>query len=200
MDINSTGLISSLAFFSPIIITSSVLIFSLFIGSLGKGLFFIFWILIVTGFRIFILWLLKSSPVSVFANSICNTGSFLPFDNATYSLFILCFTFFYLTIPMYINQNINYGVVLFFVCYIIFDILIKMKNSCISSSKILFGEIVSGLGLGALVSSLLYGSPIRNYLFVNDVSSNKEVCNMPSKQQFKCAVYKNGELIGSANS
>ena len=101
---------------------------------------------------------------------------------------------------MYINQNVNYGVLLFFISYIIFDILIKMKNKCISSGKILFGEIVSGLGLGALISSLLFGSPLRSSLFVNDVSSNKEVCNMPSKQQFKCAVYKNGELIGAANS
>ena len=200
MDINSSGLITSLAFFSPIIITTSILIFSLFIGSLGKGLFFIFWILIVTGFRIFILWLLKSNSLTSFDNSICNLGSFLPYDNATYSLFILCFTFFYITVPMYINQNVNYGVLLFFISYIIFDILIKMKNKCISSGKILFGEIVSGLGLGALISSLLFGSPLRSSLFVNDVSSNKEVCNMPSKQQFKCAVYKNGELIGAANS
>ena len=31
--------------------------------------------------------------------------------------------------------------------------------------------------------------------FINELNSNKEVCTMPSQQQFKCSVYKNGELV-----
>ena len=33
-------------------------------------------------------------------------------------------------------------------------------------------------------------------LFINELTSNKEVCTRPSKQQFKCKVYKDGTLIG----
>jgi len=41
---------------------------------------------------------------------------------------------------------------------------------------------------------------LSNLLFFNDYSSNKEICTMPKKQTFKCAVYKNGELIGSSTT
>ena len=70
-----------------------------------------------------------------------------------------------------------------------------MTNGCFTSSINIFGDIVGGGGLGALVSALVFSSPISNYLFINELSSNKETCSMPSKQTFKCSVYKNGELI-----
>jgi hypothetical protein len=44
----------------------------------------------------------------------------------------------------------------------------------------------------------MYGSNLKGYLFINEINNNKEVCSMPSKQQFKCSVYKNGELVGSS--
>jgi hypothetical protein len=44
----------------------------------------------------------------------------------------------------------------------------------------------------------MYGSKFNNYLYINEINTNKEVCSMPTKQQFKCSVYKNGELVGSS--
>lgn len=193
----ASNLIVTLAFYSPIIITTSILILSLFSGAIGKGLFFIFWILVITAFRIFIMWLLPKNQ-SIPLNPVCNTGNFLPYDNVTYSIFILCFSFFYFATPMFILNNVNYLVVLFFIVYILFDIFVKMSNRCVLSFRTMFGDIIGGSGLGALVASLIYSSPIRSYLFINEISSNKQVCSMSSKQQFKCAVYKNGELIGSS--
>ena len=73
--------------------------------------------------------------------------------------------------------------------------LVKITNGCISSSVNIMGDVVAGGGLGAAISALIYSSPISNYLFTNEVSSNNEVCSMPSKQTFKCSVYKNGELL-----
>jgi hypothetical protein len=37
----------------------------------------------------------------------------------------------------------------------------------------------------------------RKHLYFNEVSSDKEVCSVAKNQTFKCAVYKNGELIGN---
>ena len=51
--------------------------------------------------------------------------------------------------------------------------------------RLLFGDILSGAGLSALIASLIYTSPIRSYLFINEIASNKEVCTMASKQKFK---------------
>jgi hypothetical protein len=43
----------------------------------------------------------------------------------------------------------------------------------------------------------MYAGGSGKFMFFNEVQSNKDVCNMPSKQTFKCQVYKNGELIGN---
>jgi hypothetical protein len=40
----SKNVASALSFYSPVIISTSILIFSIFSGALGKGLFFIFWV------------------------------------------------------------------------------------------------------------------------------------------------------------
>jgi hypothetical protein len=48
----------------------------------------------------------------------------------------------------------------------------------------------------ALIVTLMYAGGSGKYLFFNEVSSNKEVCYQPSKQTFKCQMYKDGELVG----
>lgn len=197
----SISLVNTLSFFSPIIISCSVLIFSIFSMAIGKGIFYIFWLLISTVIRIGILWLIPgSNPTPKYANEICSSGNFLPYDSSTYSTFVLCFTFFYFTLPMYISNNINYTIIIFFIIYIVFDILIKMSNGCINSTVTLFGDIIGGGGLGALVAAIIYSSPLSDYLFINELSSNSETCSMPSKQTFRCSVFKNGELVSSTTT
>jgi len=194
----SVSLVNILSFYSPIIISFSILIFSIFSMALGKGLFFLFWLLVGTFLRIGILWLIPgSNPYTQFDNSVCSIGEILPYDNSSYSIFVLLFTFFYISTPMFISNNINYVIITFFIIYIIFDILVKMTNGCIKSGVNIFGDIVGGGGFGAAVAALIYSSPISSYLFINETSSDKEVCSMPSKQTFKCSVYKNGELVNS---
>jgi hypothetical protein len=180
--------------------------------SIAKGLFYIFWLLIVTVSRIGISLLLlqllgnqrNSNPNIQTRTPICNYGDFLPYDNTLYSTFVLCFTFFYLTMPMYISNNVNYPIIIFFIIYILFDIGVKIKNSCLNLSSPntnalgnIFVNIAGGGGLGAIIASIIYFSPINYLLFTNELSSNKEVCSMPSKQKFKCSVYKNGELVNT---
>jgi hypothetical protein len=166
--------------------------------SVGKGLFYLFWLLIVTFLRIAILWIIPgSNPYIKYNNEVCSISEFIPYDNSCYSIFVLLFTFFYLTMPMYISNNINYILITFFCIYIVFDILVKFANGCISSTINIFGNFIGGAGLGAGIAALIYSSPIRDYLFINETSNNKQVCSMPSKQTFKCSVYKNGELVNS---
>jgi hypothetical protein len=49
-----------------------------------------------------------------------------------------------------------------------------------------------------LVSGLLLMTSLKNKLFINQTSGNNQVCSMPSKQKFKCSVYKNGEIVSSS--
>jgi uncharacterized membrane protein YukC len=71
---------------------------------------------------------------------------------------------------------------------------IKMYKRCIPSTVDLLLNVIFGIGIAAIIVLLIVPS---QYLFFNQISSNKEICTMPSKQTFKCNVYKNGELIGS---
>ena len=52
-----------------------------------------------------------------------------------------------------------------------------------------------GAGSAALIVTLMYAGDSGNYLFFNEVSSNKEMCYQPSKQTFKCNLFKDGTLI-----
>jgi hypothetical protein len=201
----SIGIFSFLSFYAPLIITISILITSIFGGVLGKGLYFLFWILVISFTRIFIIYIFNNKSISYIVPEQCNVGNFLPLSTPTYSTFILTFTLAYLILPTYILQKqtktdtINYILMLFLLSYIVLDILVKLTLGCINSNSTstLIGEILGGLGLGSLISSLTYNSPIRSNLFINELTNNKQICSMPSKQKFKCSVYKNGELVST---
>jgi hypothetical protein len=111
----------------------------------------------------------------------------------------------YLVTPMMMiskqnNVNVmNYGILAFFLAYIALDLFIKNLLSCIQLfSSLVIGDVLSGLFLGGVISGIImYGSTLKSYLYINEINSNKEVCSMPSKQQFKCRVFKDGTLIGN---
>lgn len=194
---------SLLSFYAPLIVSISILILSIFSGSIEKGLFFIFWIFIITSIRPFVVNRLFAVN-DIFNNSQCYLGQIYETKTSTYSTFVLWFTLFYFICPMIIigtqsNTNIiNYGVLWFFIFYIVFDVYIKNAFKCINSIKTLLIDSLLGSSLGALIAFTCYNSPIKSYLFINELNSNKEVCSMPNKQQFKCSVYKNGEIVSSS--
>jgi hypothetical protein len=208
------NLFYSLSFYAPLIVTVSILVFSIFSSSLEKAGVYLLWIFIVTFLRIIVLKLVQMSQKEQNVYQvplICLTGLteiFIPQD-ITYSTYILCFTMFYLIMPMIMvssqsrTDSINYFVMAFFIAYIIFDLFVKKTLSCIPGlfTRSIIGDIIAGCGLGALIAGpLMYGTSLRSKLFINELNSNKEVCSMPSKQQFRCSVYKNGEIVGSSVS
>ena len=56
-------------------------------------------------------------------------------------------------------------------------------------------NVLLGAASSALIVTLMYAGGSGKYLFFNEVSSDKEMCYQPSEQTFKCAVYKDGELV-----
>jgi len=205
---NTMNIFNSLSFYSPIIICVSIVLFSMFTVTMEKAFVFFVWIFIITFIRIIVFKGLKSNSDSVIAiPEICATGLselFIPMD-VTYSTYILTFTMMYFITPMVMvsAQNkvnaLHYGVLAFFIAYIVLDLFIKKSLSCINKilSTLVIGDILSGLFLGGLISGIImYGTSLKSYLYINEINTNKEVCSMPSKQQFKCSVYKDGALVG----
>lgn len=206
---NTMNIISSLSFYAPIIICVSIITFSMFTATMEKAMVFFVWIFIITFIRIIILKGLSSDKTpTIQLPQKCLTGLteiFIPQD-VTYSTYILTFTMMYFIMPMIMvsKQNninvINYGVLSFFIAYIALDLFIKNSLECIPGflSSIVIGNVLSGLFLGGVIAGVvMYGSNLKSYLYINEVNTNKEVCTMPSKQQFKCRVYKDGTLIGN---
>ena len=121
-------------------------------------------------------------------------------SNGSYSAFIFSFTIMYIFLPMFINQNVNAWMFFGLTIYFIMDTFIKQQNKCVEPSNV-FVNVLIGFALSAILVCIMINSPgLSNLLFFNDYSSNKEICTMPKKQTFKCAVYKNGELIGSSTT
>ena len=59
----------------------------------------------------------------------------------------------------------------------------------------LFLNILLGLASASLIVTLMYAGGSGKYLFFNEMSSDKEMCYQPSKQTFKCSVFKDGQLV-----
>ena len=121
-------------------------------------------------------------------------------SNGSYSAFIFSFTIMYIFLPMFINQNVNAWMFFGLTMYFIIDTIVKQQFGCVEPSNV-FINVLVGFALSAILVCILINSPgLSNLLFFNDYSSNKEICTMPKNQTFKCAVYKNGELIGSSTT
>jgi len=180
----------------PFIIAFGLLLLSTFSQSV-TGFVFVFFFLIITIFR----WLVMKIPnVNIKDNSYCNLGG-LEF-NSTYSLYALSFILFYLLVPMVQNSDVNWWACGTILLFLTIDILYRNSKKCYSA--VTWSSIVmnttGGMLLGILIPFILYGLDRPEWLYFNEMSSNKDVCYMPKKTQFKCNVYKNGELVTSTRA
>lgn len=163
-----------------------------------KGIIFIAGALLATVINIFLMNIIKS-PIDPNASMTCNLVE-LPFlmkynSPAPTSLFI-AFTFAYLFLPMNFNQQMNYPVIAVLMCLFFADAITKVFNKCATLSGTIFGGLI-GFILGALWYTLFHSLGYDDLLYFDEMESNNVVCKKPSKQTFKCSVYKNGELVSS---
>jgi hypothetical protein len=191
-----------LVFYSPIIV--ALIVFSMsFIFQNFKGIIYLLWVIIFSWFRSVIpMPDAEVSPNSPMARDICNIikySSNSNFGNATFSAFFITFTMVYMCGPMVMNKEMNYWVLSAFLFYLFLDIGIRSYFGCVKYAYV-FLDIVLGFAAGLLALTAMYGAKMYNYVFFNETSSSKEMCSMPSKQTFKCAVYKNGQLVGSTTA
>ena len=200
------SLISALSFYSPLVVMIGILMFSIFSSAVNKGIFYIACVFFVTALRMLFLYAMKIPQSFPNSPAMCNEGVFLPYTGLSYSTFMMTFTALYFVAPMFIisSQNnvntVNYLVILFFAAYIVFDLFIKISSMCITLNLSVFADFLSGVLLGLVAAYILFAADKISIMFINELNSNKEVCTVPSKQQFRCSLYKNGEIVGSSVS
>jgi hypothetical protein len=192
------NIIVLLVMYSTLIVSMGVLSMS-FIFQNFKGFICLAFIIASVLLREFIIMISGHQPLKT-GIAVCDSVEFSKYGNAGISIFVLSFVLAYISLPMFLNGDVNYWIFGGLLVYLFVDILVRSIKGCLTTAnaiQVVMINLLSGLGLGIIIPSLLYAGGSSKYLFFNEVSSSKEVCSMPKKQQFKCAVYKNGELIGS---
>lgn len=96
---------------------------------------------------------------------------------------------------MYKNKVLlqNYPTLIFFPLVIIVDMFWNLSNGCYNMIQLPISLLIGG-GIGYLWSYILYKSKNTSLQYFNKITG-KDVCSRPTKNTFKCSVYKNGKLI-----
>jgi hypothetical protein len=182
-----------LSFFSPIILATSITGMS-FIFQNFKGLIYLGFLIGCCVVRGYVYIMSGANPI-VNDRTICTSIQYSKYGNPTFSSFVFAFTIMYLSMPMFSNGSVNYLVFILLITYFFVDIFIKIYKNCIIKTGDLFLNVLLGGASAALIITLMYAGGSGKYLFFNEVSSDKEMCYQPSKQNFKCLMYKDGTLI-----
>jgi hypothetical protein len=181
------------SFFSPIIIATSITSMS-FIFQNFKGLIYLGFLIGCCVLRSYVYMMAGAEPI-VNDRTICTSIQYSKYGNPTFSAFVFAFTIMYLCFPMFSNSDVNYWVFISLLTYFFVDMFIKIYKKCVIQVGELFLNVLLGATSSALIVTLMYAGGSGKYLFFNEVSSNKEMCYQPSKQTFKCSVFKDGTLV-----
>jgi hypothetical protein len=189
-----------LQFFS--FISPTLLVFFLFMSSLFnqnlKGLVYLAGLLIASLINILFMNMIGSGrdENEAFSCSIFDIPHVSQYNSPYPSSLIIAFTVAYLVLPMNYNKQMNYAVLGFLLCLLGVDIMTKVQNKCTTYAGSILGGLV-GFLLGTLWYIFFHGAGFDSLLYFDELRSDNVVCSRPSKQTFKCSVYKNGELISS---
>lgn len=181
------------SFFSPFILAAGITSLS-FIFQNFKGLIYLGFLVGCCFVRSYVYMMSGSNP-SVNDKTICSTVQYTKYGNPTFSAFVFAFSIMYLSIPMFSNGSVNFWVFISLITYFFLDMFIKIYKKCILQMSDLFLNVLLGAASATLIVTLMYAGGSGKYLFFNEVSSNKEMCYQPSKQTFKCSVFKDGQLV-----
>lgn len=182
-----------LSFFSPILLATSIASLS-FIFQNFKGLIYLGFLLGCCVIRNYAYFMAGARPIAN-DNTICTSVQYSQYGNPTFSAFVFAFTLMYLSFPMFSNGAVNYWVFVSLLVYFFLDMFIKIHKRCVVHMGDLLLNVLLGGASAALLVTLMYVGGSGKYLFFNETSSDKDMCYQPSKQTFKCKMYKNGELI-----
>lgn len=191
---NPFNIVEFLVFYAPVVLATIIFIIPTAVMD-AKGAVYLALLIGVCCLRIFIFWLLGRDPYYN-DNTVCTMVKYSDYGNSYISIFVIAYTFMYLCSPMFYNNSINYMVLSLLILYLVISIGIFFYRNCIKSTTDVFINVLFGAFMGTLIPIFFYMGGSSKYLFFNEMSNGKDVCTMPSKQTFKCNVYKNGQIIG----
>jgi len=188
-----SNIIVFMSFFSPVILAICI-IASSFVFQNVKGLVYLGFLIAACVLRDYTYMLNGANP-TMNDRTICTSVQYSKYGNPSFSAFVFAFTICYMAVPMFTSGNVNYWVFSALLSYFFIDMFVKIYKNCVVKMSDLFINVLSGSVIGTIICVLMYLGKSGSYLFFNDEEDNKTI--QPSSQTFKCAVYKNGELISN---
>jgi len=198
LDLSFTDIFRYLMSLAPLFITSFLLMSSV-LNQNVKGLVYFGGILMVAILTIGFKRIFRLKPPTEYTQEKCQTFNLPPliteYSAPDFNSMFLSFTMMYLTMPMaHKAAPVNAILIIVMSIFIIGNGATRIMTGCNNKLDVLIGNLI-GSGLGIAYFYAFWATNNKNMLFIDDVVSNKVSCNRPSKQTFKCAVYKNGQLI-----
>jgi hypothetical protein len=191
MNFNLMDSVSLLALISPFLLAFLMVMISI-INSNIKGLIYLLGLIIL-----FVLVFLFQNTLRVpmdKTNQFCNIFSISQYSVPSFNSALYLYTILYVLFPMINMHMINFPLIIIFLLLYITDCIIKHRNKCASPVGIIMGSIL-GAFFGITWFIIIRATGQTGLLYYDDLVSNKIACSRPTKQNFKCQVYKNGELI-----
>ena len=198
-----TNLFQYISFTAPFLVIFFITLFSIMQNNLEKGLIFNMGIVILSTL-VYILKNVLKNKQSTNASPFCNI---LPapftvfgevkdnkyiFDAPSMSSAILSFSSTYLIYPMINNNQHNFSLLVFLIGITSINVFVEYHKKCSDVMGLVLG-ILLGIIFGIIYYSILYMSKKSNLVYFSDPISNNVQCSKPTKQNFKCEVYKDGK-------
>ena len=205
MEFSVSNIFQLISAISPFMLGFFLIMCSVF-NQDAKAFIYLGGIMIASVINVLAMALIRS-PISSEAGAACNLIDFPIINTSMYnspafnSMFI-AFTSIYLIVPMFQpeksmgNVRPNWAVIGSLTVLFFIDSLSKLVNNCTNISGIAFGALLGSV-MGFMWFSIIRGAGANKLLYFNSFVSNKQMCSRPSKQQFICKTYRNGELVST---
>lgn len=191
-----------LVFYSPIILNAFILFASIITGSFKGLIYFAGFLLAAMAREVLYLMTTFDQPNKngEAVGALCNMIRYSKYGNLTFSIFALSYSLIYICVPMFVNDDINWGIFGGLLVYLALDIGIRYAKGCYGTITEIFMNIVGGIFTGMIIPMIFYLSSLQKFLFINEVSMKNTTITTPKQTTFKCNVYKNGQLITPAEN
>jgi hypothetical protein len=131
--------------------------------------------------------------------TICNIFDSYHYVHPSFISALYAYTITFILTPMAIYESYNIPLIIILLVFSVIDVIVRFKFGCTKPVPILLGTVI-GAAIAVIWVYILKSSGNSSLLYYDDLVSNKQSCSRPTNEQFKCSVYKNGELLNTINS
>ena len=194
------NIVSVLTLITPLTFALYFIIESIFNQDI-KAIIFISGLLLGTVIAWFPLVFILKKKAYPDESAYCKAINFFPWVAAynvpSYSSYFISFTALYLIVPMLKNDTFNGWIFALMLIILGVDAIVKIKQKCTSALGIFLGLLVGSIWGGLWVCLFMYTFP--ELLYFNTLNNRNSMCSIPSRQSYKCQVFKNGKAVASAD-